>query len=225
MVSHAVEHGNNPIVTYFDTRKAFDTLWIEGLFYQLYHKGITGKLWRVLRMTYQGCVSSVLVCGGLTPWYDLVLGVKQGALYSMLFYVCFINDLLLDLNNLSLGIDMMGIKCCAIGYADDIAVFAMHQPIMQRLIHKASAYSRRWRFSFSPSKCAYLIYSETPQARTKRMDSGNRGLYIDDEVLEEKSEYTHVGIVNRASNVTPVNWISIGYADHVAVFAQFSGSD
>ena len=42
MVSHSVENGSRVIVTYFDTRKAFDTVWIEGLFYQLYKKGIQG---------------------------------------------------------------------------------------------------------------------------------------------------------------------------------------
>jgi hypothetical protein len=33
----------------FDLRKAYDTVWRDGLFYKLLKKGVDGKLWRVLR--------------------------------------------------------------------------------------------------------------------------------------------------------------------------------
>ena len=47
-VSTALETSNNVIVAYYDVSKAFDTVWVEGLFYKLYNLGVTGKTWRVL---------------------------------------------------------------------------------------------------------------------------------------------------------------------------------
>jgi hypothetical protein len=38
------------LYTFFDLRKAYDTVWRDGLFYKLLKKGVDGKLWRVLDM-------------------------------------------------------------------------------------------------------------------------------------------------------------------------------
>ena len=44
----ASRHGNNKcFVAYFDVTKAFDSVWINGLFKQLYDLGITGRIWRI----------------------------------------------------------------------------------------------------------------------------------------------------------------------------------
>ena len=38
----------NSLVAFLDVDKAFDTVWIEGMFYQLHILGISGKTWRIL---------------------------------------------------------------------------------------------------------------------------------------------------------------------------------
>ena len=53
-------------VTFFDTKKAFDTVWIDGLFYMLYVRGVRGKLWRLLRSAYMDCLCAVLLGGKLS---------------------------------------------------------------------------------------------------------------------------------------------------------------
>ena len=39
-------------VAYFDVAKAFNSVWIDGLFYQLRLMGISGKEWRMLYASY-----------------------------------------------------------------------------------------------------------------------------------------------------------------------------
>ena len=42
------EDGKKVFVAYFNVSKAFDYVWTDGLFFQLYRMGITGTLWRLL---------------------------------------------------------------------------------------------------------------------------------------------------------------------------------
>ena len=49
---HTVDSGNKAFVVYFDVPKAFDTVWIDGLFYQMREMGIKGRLWRILYFSY-----------------------------------------------------------------------------------------------------------------------------------------------------------------------------
>ena len=48
-----LDTSNKVFVAYFDVAKAFDSVWIDGLFYHLYEKGTTGKFWHLLYRTYQ----------------------------------------------------------------------------------------------------------------------------------------------------------------------------
>ena len=83
-IVHNVEKGNDVYVTYFDTKAAFDYFWINGLFYKMYNKGITGKLWRLLKKSNENNYSAVFV-NGLTDWFRVNVVVKQGRILSMLF--------------------------------------------------------------------------------------------------------------------------------------------
>ena len=61
-VSSASETNGNVFVAFFDVSKAFDTVWIDGLFYKLHECGIVGKVWRILYRTLYKifCVGSVV---------------------------------------------------------------------------------------------------------------------------------------------------------------------
>ena len=54
---------------YFDVAKAYDTIWINGLFYQLFKLGITGRTWRMLRKSYENFLCRVRVMGHFSEWY------------------------------------------------------------------------------------------------------------------------------------------------------------
>ena len=58
-INHMIEQGSKVFSWFLVVRKAFDTIWIDGLLYKLYHKhGINSKLWLILKELY----TSIHVC-------------------------------------------------------------------------------------------------------------------------------------------------------------------
>ena len=60
-ISHITEGGSKAYIALLDTKQAFDGVWIDGLFSQLYQKGIDYGLWWILRSYYTDFKCSVRI--------------------------------------------------------------------------------------------------------------------------------------------------------------------
>ena len=60
---------------FIDVKKAYDTVWRNGLWKRLWDEGVRGKMWRVIKDMYSVVQSSVLVGDEQTEMFDLHTGV------------------------------------------------------------------------------------------------------------------------------------------------------
>ena len=217
-ICHNVSMGNEVFAIYFDTRKAFDTVWIEGLFYKLIKAGIKGKLWRLLFLSYDRCRSKVFVNNVLSTWFYILQGVRQGALWSMLLYIAFINELMCVIQDSGLGCQVNDISCSCIGYADDLAILTLHKASAQRIIDFMYRYSCKWRFSFHPGKCAVLVFGTGGHDADCTFNLGV-------EAIKQKQHYTHLGIVNRTDGKISIHEINEHLAKCRRAFYSVVGSN
>ncbi|CAB1098869.1 unnamed protein product [Ectocarpus sp. CCAP 1310/34] len=79
---------------FLDVKKAYDTLWRNGLWKQLSNYGIKGKMWRVLKKMTECTKSAVMLDGELSKFFDIEQGVPQGCTLPPTLFQVFINDLL-----------------------------------------------------------------------------------------------------------------------------------
>ncbi|CAB1121249.1 unnamed protein product [Ectocarpus sp. CCAP 1310/34] len=79
---------------FLDVKKAYDTVWRNGLWKQLSKYGIKGKMWRVLKKMTECTKSAVMLDGELSKFFDIEQGVPQGCTLSPTLFQVFINDLL-----------------------------------------------------------------------------------------------------------------------------------
>ena len=133
-VATSREANKTVFVAYFDVAKAFDSIWINGLFYQLYNLGITGRNWRILKLVYTDFKCKVHIQGKMSNWYTMNCGIHQGGYLSLLKYVAFINSLLANLKNSDLCINIEGVKCTPVGYADDMSAATTSKYKMDRVM-------------------------------------------------------------------------------------------
>jgi hypothetical protein len=67
-----------------DAEKAFDTVNHDILLNKLYHDGITGDMWLLLRNIYDGLILKVKWGDQTTESIDIKQGIRQGAKLSTL---------------------------------------------------------------------------------------------------------------------------------------------
>ena len=82
-----VKHENEKIYACFvDFRKAFDSVWHQGLFYQLIKNNIAGHI-------YSSTKCAIKLLDNETPFFPYKKGVRQGCILSPLLFNIYINEL------------------------------------------------------------------------------------------------------------------------------------
>jgi len=111
----AMRHAENKetYMAFLDFRKAFDTVWRDGLLSVAWNLGIRGKFWSILNSLYQNVQCNVKFGDIVTDFFDVEEGVKQGCVLSPILFCLYINELSKMLDEHNVGIHILGvnIKC------------------------------------------------------------------------------------------------------------------
>ena len=186
------EGGKKVFVAYYDVSKAFDSVWTDGLFFQLHKIGITGSLWRILYKGYVNFECRVRIGNTVSEPYYMDCGIHQGGYLSLVKYTAYINSLISTLESSRLCSTIYRIKTSPVGYADDIAASTTSKQKMDGVMSKVYQHGCDWRYSFNASKSAVLVFGESEKER--RLGSKYRMFSLGGQRVRERLYYDHVGI-------------------------------
>jgi hypothetical protein len=187
IVEHNRERKSDVYIAFLDTRKAFDCVWIDGLFHKLYKMGLNGKLWRLLRSWYQDFRCAVKVNGDLSEWFQVHQGVFQGSKWSMRMFQAFHRDFLQLLCKSGSGCTVYSIPAACPAYADDVTILALFLVALQNLLDVANEYRAKWRLDFGIKKCAIVVCG------SEKAKQDNKA-FLQGEQIPVVTEYNHVGV-------------------------------
>ena len=77
-----------------DFSHLFDSIWRNGLWVKLWHMGIKGKFWRILKDFYRKTCVKIRINGKFSEEFQSEKGVKQGGVLSPSFFAIYIDDLI-----------------------------------------------------------------------------------------------------------------------------------
>lgn len=149
---------------FIDIRKAYDTVWHDGLKVKLREYGIHGGMYNAIVSMYAACESTVRLGEelGFTEFFNIDTGVRQGCILSPWLYALYINDLAKEIKQSGLGAfidEKKQFRLSLLLYADDIVLLGNNKEDLQTLLHICASYACRWRFEYNHAKCALLHFS------------------------------------------------------------------
>ena len=108
-------------MAFLDFKKAYDSVWREGLWYALWKNGIKGKLWRIIKHTYDNIESKVSLGDIETNYFDQNEGLRQGCVLAPILFSIYINELKKLLNQSLLGVHLNETTVNGLFFADDVS--------------------------------------------------------------------------------------------------------
>ena len=111
---------------FVDFKKAFDSVWHEGLQYKLLEIGIGSCFYKLIKSLYSTSSCAIKIGQTQTEPFRYSRGVRQGCVLSPLFFNLYINDLPFVFENILSDPIVLpnGTKLNSLLYADDLIILS-----------------------------------------------------------------------------------------------------
>ena len=152
-INYMLERGSKLFACFRDVRKAFDTVWIDGLLYKLFK----GRVWLAIKDLYTDVKAQVLYEGVLLRKFSVSQGTGQGRIFAPFMYKVYINGLLCELSDHCFSISINALRLSSLSFADDISLLALHLSCVQTFMNICFDYGVRWRYEFNNSRVALSL--------------------------------------------------------------------
>ena len=144
---------------FIDFRKAYDSVWREGLFYKLMQYGCSKNFVRVLLSMYSSVRVAVKLNAGVTPFFTSNIGLKQGCNLSPTLFNVFINDIPeLFTPTACDPVHLGDTKVSCLLYADDLVLLSQSDSGLQESLVKLECFVKKWKLKVNLKKSKILIF-------------------------------------------------------------------
>ncbi|CAC5376761.1 unnamed protein product [Mytilus coruscus] len=131
----------NFFISILDVQSAFDVVQHIILMDKALDQNIHPTYWKILTELYEGISSKVKWMDGLSEPFKIKRGVRQGGILSTHLYKIFVQDLLVELEQNSLGYHLGDIYVGAPTCADDIAFISNNEYELQIMLNVIDRYA------------------------------------------------------------------------------------
>ena len=179
--------GGKIYACFIDLRKAFDTVWHDGLLLKLQKAGINGNMYNLIKSMYQGSVSRVKCKQSLSDPINIMQGVHQVNILSPLLFNIFMNDIgdSLQFDDVPLLHDY---KLNHLLYADDL-LLSTSSSGLQKNIDRVQSFCKTWGLTINSEKSKIMAFSK--EGRTAK-DKFN--FVINNSYVDYVTSYKYLGI-------------------------------
>ena len=120
VISKFTLEGDLVFSCFYDLTSAFDTVEFCVLLEQLFHAGIKGKCWRMIKDWYKDLFTYVRIGSQLSKPFPVERGIRQGSVLSPVLFNLVMDPLLSEMKSRKLGLSVNGLYLGAFAHADDI---------------------------------------------------------------------------------------------------------
>ena len=198
MIKHAIGKPRGKLYACFlDFRKAYDSVWHDGLFSQLERLNIRGNFLGIIKDMCKNSHCAVKIQNKVTNFFKCEKGVRQGCPLSPILFNIFINTLAFDPDNSSTDLLELpnGSSTSCLLYADDVILISKSPEGLQNLLDSVSTFCNKWKMTVNPTKPKCILF--TSKNRINKRDNFNIGQHY----LENVFQFTYLVVdINTAGS-------------------------
>jgi len=175
---------------FVDFKKAYDSVWRNGLFLKMLNAGISKGFVELMMDMYSKLTCCVQINGGISNYFETLVGLKQGCNLSPALFNIFVNDIINNMNNIENDAPYLGtnqISCLL--YADDLVLLSESKEGLQKSIDNLDSYSKKWflEVNFKKTKC--LTFSKG------RKNKAHDYFKLGEQTIENCESYCYLGVI------------------------------
>ena len=146
---------------FLDFKKAYDSVWHDGLFSQLERLNIRGNFLAIIEDMYKNSHCAVKIQNKVTNFFKCEKGVRQGCPLTPVLFNIFINTLARDLDNSSTdSLELLnGSRRSCLVYVDDVILISKSPEGLQNLLDSVSTFCNKWKMTVNPTKSKCILFT------------------------------------------------------------------
>ena len=174
-------------------KKAFDSIWREGLKYKLKKVGFGETLVNLISAMYEDTSTSLLHGQNMLPEIKTNKGVKQGDNLSPTLFNIYINDFPKKLaEGQTSPVKIAGKDINCLMWADDIIILSKTKEGLQQSLNNMYKYCQEWKLEINRKKTKVIVFNKTG-AKIKSQ------FYLHTYLLENVTQHPYLGFTIAAS--------------------------
>ena len=122
----------------------FDKTWVQGLFFNLWNRGIKGKIWRIVLKLKQNRKTIILTKFGETKEIDIVDGIGQGKVLSGAEFSVLVDEIEVELKRVGFTLNYGYLAIASLLFMDDITLVSKTYREMKQMIQFLQIICDKW---------------------------------------------------------------------------------
>lgn len=184
--------GGKIYACFIDFKKAFDSIWHDGLLLRLLKYNINGHFYNLIKNLYSKSKCFVKLGSQQTKTFDYMRGVRQGCILSPLLFNLYINELSLQLDQ-TIRSDAIYLpnnsKLTSLLYADDLVLLSKSKVGLQNCLNTVASFCKKWQMTVNEKKTKVMIFSK------KSFSIKNQPTFkLNANILDIVNEFTYLGV-------------------------------
>ena len=175
---------------FVDFKKAFDSVWHDGLFLKLLENKVGGRFYDLIKDLYTNTRCAVKISDSRTPFFPYRKGVRQGCVLSPLLFNLYINELptLFEKTISDPFVLSNSTAISSLLYADDLVILSRSKSGLQNCLDTLHKWSEKWLLEVNLKKTKVMIMQKH-KSKTKNMQ-----FHIGKNPISITDEYTYLGL-------------------------------
>ena len=159
VVQKYLNENNRLYCAFVDFKKAFDSIYRNGLWLKLYRSGIDGKLLQIIRDMYNKVKSCVKTCNNYSEFFEYAIGLRQGEIMSPIMFSLYLEDLELFLqDDITCGLKIDDIVLILLLFADDMVILGDSPVELQNSLNLLYSYCNKWSLEVNAQKTQVMVF-------------------------------------------------------------------